>query len=107
MKTNQLRFKSSQLNALNEAHEMLLAALNDYVKIKQLDDKAIAEIKQLIEKQYHQRRLNLFLNDRMERYSGYLESLLRASLTIPENKGKQPHYSNLMYLKQTQKLVNA
>lgn len=105
MFNNPIRFESKNTEALNEAHNVLLAALDEYAKIKSLSPEDILVIKKLINNQFNKRKIEYFLSDKTLNYSKYIDSIINLSLNQENNPAKDKTYNSLFYFKHTNKLI--
>lgn len=105
MENNPIKFSSKNMDALTEAHNMLLSALNEYAKIKSLSEEDVLTLKHLINNQFNKKKIEYFLQDKVFHYSNYIDNIINLSFNQDRNPAKDKTYSSVFYLKHTKELV--
>lgn len=106
MENNPIKFGNKNMDALKEAHSLLLSVLENYAKIKSLSNDDLQTIKQLINSQYQKRKIEYFLQEKMISYSNYFENTINMTFSQEINHAKDKTYSNMFYVKHTKELVS-
>ena len=88
MENNPIKFSNKNTDALNEAHSLLLSALDEYAKIKSLSQEDLQTIKHLINSQYQKRKIEYFLQEKVFSYQNYIDTIINMSFNQENNPAK-------------------
>jgi len=97
---NPIVFKSDNLDALNEAFSTLLETLEENSDKFNLTDEELKELKESIKKAYLERKLNIYLNNKITKFTNRFNRSLSyyVSNNFLPSPSKDPS-SSLFYLK--------
>lgn len=104
-KDNPLLINNDRIKALDEAYQLFIKPLDEYVKDNPLSKQEVKEIKFLIQNAYKRKKLNYFLNHKTSSLKKYLDEAvfhsLQQDIDKKDSDGSLHHY----YLKRTNHLI--
>lgn len=92
------------MKVLDEVYHSLLNVLDEYALKHQLPDKKKEELRKIFDEAYLEEKLALFMGEKLDAYSDFLNFSTRVALRGSVEKQEKP-YMSITYVKQFKELM--
>jgi hypothetical protein len=102
---NPIALNNHRINALDEAYQIFLTVLDEYIQKNDLNPEDIKEIKNALVKAYNEKKISYYLDNKFDKFTNYIDYALGAALTNLGQSKENREFKNIFYLKHTKQLL--